>query len=383
MIWSRALPHDNTQARVYTVSDWMCLHGFDKALILKCLEALGKHNFRMLPFSISPVAQIGRPAGLPHAERCLQELVIPAFCQSLGMTNASDCLAPIFLNIGEAWKDVPPHTVARQEGHPEIRMHWSGAFGDLVALAHEAAHALQIQLTKPHFVAPVIREACAFLGELALIDFVNARNPVLARNLAAVWGRESLVYFGDDAALLLAALCSPSAGYCYRMNYPLARAAAVCLYQKSDPAQTHSLFAQKPSTSGLLPLEEIAASAQSHRTLALPLIGPEEENPTINVYRQLGAVTCLELESSGDLATQTVGVVYQTMADPVRDERLFIATVPGGRPYGYCFWDRDQAGDIFIAQQQALSGECQHLQDGFREYLAKIEGESALDAMAG
>lgn len=127
---------------------------------------------------------------------------------------------------------------------PQIVMAWRGTAGDMICLAHEAGHALQI-VWSDHAETPVIaRETCAFLAEIALLSYAEAHNPSLHAALARVWHRENATYFDADAKVLLSALQDPSTPIDYRCNYPLARLAAWRLAREQGLAACGALFCQ-------------------------------------------------------------------------------------------------------------------------------------------
>ena len=63
-------------------------------------------------------------------------------------------------------------------------------------IAHEFAHALQIRASGGKFVAPVIREICAFIGEAALLSHILRENPTQYDHLVQAWRQANHRYFG-------------------------------------------------------------------------------------------------------------------------------------------------------------------------------------------
>lgn len=114
-----------------------------------------------------------------------------------------------------------PHTIDNgPHGAPEIVVRSPRTPADLLCLAHEAAHAAQALLSGGRFMPPLARAACAFLGEIALVERARANEPALVPALLAAWAADDAVYCGADLERLAAALDDPDAPYDYRMNDP-------------------------------------------------------------------------------------------------------------------------------------------------------------------
>ncbi|MDX8352565.1 toxin-activating lysine-acyltransferase [Cognatiyoonia sp. IB215182] len=100
-----------------------------------------------------------------------------------------------------------------------------------MCLAHEMGHALNFLWCKTHASPPIVREICAFLGELAVLKWAHLHDPKLHQALASVWHAETEVYLTGDLQEMRAALANPDRAYHYRLNYPPARVAAFRLVQ--------------------------------------------------------------------------------------------------------------------------------------------------------
>lgn len=113
---------------------------------------------------------------------------------------------------------------------------------DLLALAHEFGHALQLVKLNGRFCPPVDREVAAFLGEHILLDYAKANQPAMYLSLASVWQEETNTYLGYDAKALMTALCNLDGPYTYRHNYPVARLIAAKVFASSDRELIWSVF---------------------------------------------------------------------------------------------------------------------------------------------
>ena len=165
-------------------------------------------------------------------------MIGPAIAPLLGIEPSSVADLISSIRWGDGAEDGHPHTINHGMGlPPEIRMSWQGSPADLVCLAHEVAHAVQLQLSAGSFMPPVARETCAFLGELVLIDWARKNDTHLAAKLLSVWQEENEACFGEDGDLRRSALADPDGSYTYRMTYPLARAAAIMMHRSGAEAQ--------------------------------------------------------------------------------------------------------------------------------------------------
>ncbi|KZL17210.1 RTX toxin acyltransferase family protein [Pseudovibrio axinellae] len=140
---------------------------------------------------------------------------------------------------------------------PIVHLIWSGKPQDLVCLAHEMAHAAQMMLSRGKFMPPVAREVCAFLAELALIQFVKEQSNTLYQKLCAVWHHENQRYLGSNVAQLAADLRAGLSLYTYWHNYPLARVAAIHLFGTTLPEGRSDFFASGSAVMERLNFPEI------------------------------------------------------------------------------------------------------------------------------
>ena len=115
---------------------------------------------------------------------------------------------------------------------------------DLMIIAHEFGHALQLTATlqPSHPMPPLTREICATLAELLVIE-------QFARTTAAEAALAMQIFTGRGAALrqraqqdLLAALEAPSTPYSLNWNYPPARVLASRAKVKLDAKDLWRIF---------------------------------------------------------------------------------------------------------------------------------------------
>ena len=113
---------------------------------------------------------------------------------------------------------------------PLVSLYFTGTPADLIALAHECGHAMQIMASHAAgtgVMPPLAREVCAFLAELTLLDHMALRDKETYGQLCTAHRADDRRYLGDDAERLRSALANGMADrealYDHRWNYPLAR----------------------------------------------------------------------------------------------------------------------------------------------------------------
>jgi len=110
------------------------------------------------------------------------------------------------------------------EGRPQIICPFDGRARDLMTMVHEMGHALQSVASAGRPMPPVLREACAFAAEEALLMHLSATGAALLAPLEATWRRETRRIMKHPLTVLLEALDNPEAPYEYAWNYPPAKA---------------------------------------------------------------------------------------------------------------------------------------------------------------
>lgn len=210
---------------------WLELHGLESGLVQDCLRAIEAGHLR--PSLRDSIYSGALARGDLNRTECTQSLVKPAILRFLGNPGLASLIDDIQWTRVEPETSIRAHTIDHGLGAPpEVCIGWRGDAKDLISLAHEVAHAVQIQLSSGSPMPPVARETCAFLGELALIDDAQESNPALGAELLNVWNEENGVYLGRDRSKLRLALESSDTSYHYDLNYPLARAAAILLFMR-------------------------------------------------------------------------------------------------------------------------------------------------------
>ncbi|MDA5094337.1 hypothetical protein O2N63_09575 [Aliiroseovarius sp. KMU-50] len=136
-------------------------------------------------------------------------------------------------------------------GLPYASCPWTGRGSDILMLAHEFGHALQIVACEGRDMPPVTREICAHLSEDWMLQHMQKQNRALIENLEKWAVYSAAKTLARDRKTLLAALDHPQATYNYQWNYPLARCLAWSLIKHQDPLDFWKLFRGKTNLSSL------------------------------------------------------------------------------------------------------------------------------------
>jgi len=327
--------------------DWYAVHGFRQIDLKDILFAIRRGAARAPHCWLHAVGEPGMmPPPIPPVGKAFSDMVQPALNHSLGLHIN---LSGITLQVVADEPGFLPYTLDRgADAPPKVVIRDMASVHDLLCLAHEIAHAAQLLLSRGSFMPPVAREVCAFLGEMALVEWARMREPDLFPGLLAAWLQDDAAYCAADLDPLSEALGDPQTPYEYRMNYPIARAAAVLLFENATPAALGELFAAGDAAMALLPLELIT------RASALPPIPVRVPNaPATDAYRCLGVVSLLDLASENAHAQVPIGEAYQWILPHLRTGTLHVGIDDARRPVGYACWNEAPAAGLEITRRVA------------------------------
>ena len=238
----------------YTVQDWLDLHDLESREALEYCSVI----IRKFQTDGSSTARTSSSSLSFSLEQSLEYLVLPALSKLLGQAALQECdLSKVKLIQQRAADLDPPFTEWNGKTNaPAIHLVWSGTADDLVCLTHEMAHAVQMILSKGVLMPPIVRETCAFLGELALIQYSKTKSRSVYHELQAVWRHENRRYLGTDVIQLANKLKNRSLPYHYRQNYPFARIRAMSLFVTHGTNALRKLFANGSDAMDALKLQE-------------------------------------------------------------------------------------------------------------------------------
>lgn len=339
---------------MHKVADWTSLHSVTSPDVQDVLRAFSAN------------ALISSPTHWPLLERrsdteidqtaFLNSKVVPAFSAALGRVLDLENIS--VLRLCDSHEERPHTLFSESDERASIYLDWNGTQADAICLAHEMGHAAHHILSGVSEIPPVARETCAFLGELIVIDaLLESRDP-LFDPLRLVWEVENQTYLGADIEDLQRALGDPDIAYIYRWNYPLARLAAVEIFQshKSGGQSLTEIFESGGKGMALLPLAQMAAKADELENYLPPF--RESTAPPTAAYQALGAMALLDIDTFEGPSERKIGEVYAELLKNLQDQTAFIGLREDGRPIGYATWhSQPDSNELVITHQSAPFGD--------------------------
>lgn len=193
------------------MADWLALHGLT-----------AQHCRTILTWDLPPAAT--RPADpvWPMAPRAMWTLIADCLRAGLPTDAIAETAATTRLHLHT---DPGPRAFTLHDdgaGRPVVSARLTGKLSDLLTLAHEFGHAVQITASGPQ-MPPVLREVCAGLAERLVMTELARRGTDEAALLPALFAARGQRTQGQTRRDLAALLDAPATPYAYRWNYPLAR----------------------------------------------------------------------------------------------------------------------------------------------------------------
>jgi len=136
-------------------------------------------------------------------------------------------------------------------GFPLVSCNFRNSASDCLIIAHEFGHAVQIVASKGQFLTPVMREFCAFIGELALLSYLQNCDQALHHKLLPVWQSDSSKLFDQNLQSLKAALNDLNTPYDYQWNYPISRVLSLESETQLSSEKIWEQFGAKSTPRGL------------------------------------------------------------------------------------------------------------------------------------
>lgn len=242
---------DQASGSNHTLSDWLALHQLDPPT---CARLLGEMTVELANTDVVQNAEdlSYPPLGLEAAWSITREAWSDFVPDQRGVI--ADTIAnteKIVVNRpGSSRKAL---TLDHGPGtYPTVVHSYRDDAADLLIIAHEFGHALQIRVGAGSFVPPVVREVCAFLSESALLRYLRTHDATRHACLLAVWHKETARYFGVQRDRALLALTRPRTPYRYGWNYPLARYLALEISRVGSPDLAWRVFAERLSVPQIL-----------------------------------------------------------------------------------------------------------------------------------
>lgn len=268
---------------MHKVADWTSLHSLKSTEVQDVLQAFSANALISSP-THWPLpeqrldAEIGQMAFLNNK-------MVPAFSAALGRTVDLENIS--VLNLRESREERPHAVFSEKDKHTSVYLNWSGTPDDAISLAHEFGHAAHYIFSGTDKIPPMVRETCAFLSELVVLDFLLENDCDLFAPPRRAWDAETDTYLGLYVDDLQSALGNSDAAYVYSWNYPLARLAAVEILRsyKYGKASLIDLFESGADGMSLLPIATMAAQADKIHNYLPPFRAAAD--PATSAYQSL------------------------------------------------------------------------------------------------
>lgn len=347
---------------LFCVSDWQLVHKFEDDFLADFCEVAGRYYLDDTSFFRSR-DEVKKPVSIERwsSAEWLDRAISPAIAGKFeDCARARNLISSInWLPLSAINSSKPVTVFEKADKAPTIYFDWTGSDADILCLAHEVAHAVQLALSNHVFMAPIAREFCAFLGEKILIDWLADHNAEMHQRILDIWHTETQFYLENDLDLIVASLKSSEASsYDYRMNYPIARLAFIDFMKRHEDCELSEFFIADEKSLERLELDCLTSQAGAINNY-LPSM-PTPVKSSIDAYRALGAATLLDIEFWKGVSEQSINAYYQDKLLHLQASSIFIALDDGNKPIGYASWHQpENSNQINLDRQCAPFG--QHL----------------------
>lgn len=249
-------PAGDPRKREHCLADWLALHELDQATCHSLLDAIRQES-----------AGFSTSAERPSPDYDLLDVEVAWLraveAMRLFFASQKDIIDDTFerttkIRVQQGAKSRKAITLDNGPlTYPTIYFSYGGEPRDVLIIAHEFSHALQIRASQGKFVPPIMREVCAFIGESALLSHAMGRDPGRYPILADAWRTDTKRYFGTQRDRLDIALSTPAAPYRYAWNYPIARYLAIQIVEHYSRDRIWSVFQGEISVQNAL--QELAS----------------------------------------------------------------------------------------------------------------------------
>ena len=353
------IKYKKSDTKKFTIQEWLSLHSLNCDNIQQILGLPRTFNHSSERFRLASCIS---PYTAQNAWDTISQVlaaILPQFEEEtiqLSRGCIVDFLAP---------RSDPPYTLV-QDGNrfPTVSMSYEDRAEDVLCMAHEFGHALQLYLAKGEFIPPMYREVAAFFSERLFLEHVEIHEPDIGVALRAAWERDNQIYLESDRQALVGALHCSDTPYTYRFNYPLARLLIIEMTKSAIVENVVSIF-QQPNKAIRELIGKILFSGIKNMQNYLPE-APEfdKEKPAINAYRSLGMMTLLDIDYWQGESQETIENYYTAHLSHMQTQTAFVALGKDRKPIGYATWDM-ASGDnnvIQLKRQAAPFGDHLELQ---------------------
>lgn len=249
-------PPNRDPARQHTMADWLDLHALNRQACVHLLAAVARDAPALT--RVRKTAQVRYEPLDPEATWALAISALRNFLPQQRQFVDDTFQGSEMIAIVGKRKSRRALTIDHGPAkYPTILYHFHGDASDPLVIAHEFGHALQIRASDGKFVAPVMREVCAFVAEGALLAHCREHDPPRYAAIHARWNADNRKYLNMFGAKLAAALTDRYSPYEYSWNYPVARHLAQGISRSFPPDAVWRLFQGDLSVSDLMHRLEI------------------------------------------------------------------------------------------------------------------------------
>ena len=240
-----------SSSRRHSLSDWLALHELDPVSCDRILDAVAQEaasapaaheGAASASYTLDPETAWQRAGDAMRAYFSAQQSIIDHTFENTGkviVDRPGKSRRALTLDNGP-------------DAYPTVLYSYDGGPSDSLVIAHEFGHALQIRASRGKFVPPIIRETCAFIGEMTLLSHALHNDPAQYRDLSQAWRKSNKKYLVTDKDRLQSALLRPETPYSYSWNYPVARYLAIKISQHCSRDRTWAIFQGDLSVPGVL-----------------------------------------------------------------------------------------------------------------------------------
>jgi hypothetical protein len=211
-----------------TIGDWLTLHDLTPDLCCELLALVANH----------PTGS----AKAPKITVTCNPVEVWSQCGTVIASRMPDAKAAVSHVLSEARVNFAPDPDKYPraftlhddgQGHPYVSIPWNRTLKDVLALAHEFGHAIQIAAGKGQTIPPATRETCALLAEIWAVTDLKVLQEAERTMLAKT--REAGAYhrLTTLSEALVKALSSSETVYDYNWNYPVAQAVATLIEDRN------------------------------------------------------------------------------------------------------------------------------------------------------
>jgi len=335
---------------MHFLNDWLKVHFLERQECLAVLTEIERQRENLQETGMM---------GFEFVELCfdqVRELVATALSEYFG--DEHDVILKTKENSTFEYSDeTGPYTLDRgSEHYPLVKCRYDGSVADLICLAHEFSHAVQIVASRGKFVPPVFREFCAFIGELVVLGHLKKVRPDIAASYGAVWNGENQIYLVEDVRSLRQEMTSDGSAYHYRWNYPFARMAAIDMFAACAPKDLWQYFEGENPLKVYFKSLDLKKEGSTVDNYLPSMPERDSEKPAIDAYRSLGAMALLDIDYWDGPAQTKIGDYYATLLGHMQHATAFVSLDDVRKPIGYATWDEREDG-ICLTRQSAPFGD--------------------------